>query len=89
MLATAAGLGTGLAVPLMVQGRANTLSMGATNVAAGAGTAPGNQINLPAGNAGQAINTPASFAVSLFNAAALMALAPEPDVCTDEEVLAA
>ena len=27
--------------------------------------------------------------VSLFNAAALMALAPEPDVCTDEEVLAA
>lgn len=27
--------------------------------------------------------------VSLFNAAALMALAPEPDVCTDDEVLAA
>lgn len=26
---------------------------------------------------------------SLFNASALMALAPEPDVCTDEEVLAA
>ena len=27
--------------------------------------------------------------VSLWNAAALMALAPEPDVCTDDEVLAA
>jgi len=63
-------LGTGMAVPLTVQGRANTLSMGATNVAAGAGTAPGNQINLPAGNAGQTVSAPATFAVSLFNATA-------------------
>jgi type IV pilus assembly protein PilQ len=63
-------LGTGMAVPLTVQGRAQTLSVGATNVLAGAGTAPGNQVNLPAGNAGQTVNTPATFAVSLFNAAA-------------------
>lgn len=63
-------LGSGMAVPLTVQGRANTLSVGATNQAAGAGTAPGNQISLPAGNAGQTVSTPATFAVSLFNATA-------------------
>ena len=63
-------LGTGMAVPLSVQGRAQTLSMGATNAVGGAVTAPGNQINLPAGNAGQTINSPATFAVSLFNATA-------------------
>ena len=63
-------LGTGMAVPLTVQGRANTLSVGATNNAAGAGTMSGNQINLPAGNAGQTVSAPATFAVSLFNATA-------------------
>ncbi len=63
-------LGTGLAVPLTVQGRANTLSVGATNMVSGAGTAPANQVSLPAGNAGQTVSSPATFAVSLFNAAA-------------------
>jgi type IV pilus assembly protein PilQ len=63
-------LGTGLAIPLKVQGKSNTLAVGASNQAATAGTVAGNQVNLPAGNAGQTINTPATFAVSLFNAAA-------------------
>jgi type IV pilus assembly protein PilQ len=63
-------LGAGLAVPLKVQGRSNTLSVGASNPPAAAGTVTGNQVNLPAGLAGQTLNTPASFAVSLFNAAA-------------------
>ena len=63
-------LGTGLAIPLKVQGKSNTLAVGASNQAAAAGTVAGNQVNLPAGNAGQTLNTPATFAVSLFNAAA-------------------
>ncbi len=63
-------LGAGLAVPLKVQGHRNTLSVGATNAAAAAGTVSGNQVNLPAGSAGQTLNSPATFAVSLFNAAA-------------------
>ncbi|WP_233254827.1 type IV pilus secretin PilQ [Limnohabitans sp. T6-5] len=63
-------LGAGLAVPLKVQGNSQTLSMGATNQPAAAGVANGNQVNLPAGSAGQTVNTPATFAVSLFNAAA-------------------
>jgi type IV pilus assembly protein PilQ len=63
-------LGTGLAIPLKIQGRSNTLAVGASNQAAAAGTVPGNQVNLPAGTAGQTLNTSATFAVSLFNAAA-------------------
>jgi len=63
-------LGTGLAIPMKVQGRSNTLAVGAKNQPAAAGTVPGNQVNLPAGSAGQTLNTPATFAVSLFNAAA-------------------
>jgi type IV pilus assembly protein PilQ len=63
-------LGAGLAIPLKVQGRSNTLSVGANNAAAAAGTVAGNQVNLPAGLAGQTLSIPASFAVSLFNAAA-------------------
>lgn len=63
-------LGTGLAIPLKVQGSASTLALGASNQAAAAGTVPGSQVNLPAGTAGQTLNTPATFAVSLFNAAA-------------------
>jgi type IV pilus assembly protein PilQ len=63
-------LGAGLAVPLKVQGRSNTVSVGATNPASAAGTVLGNQVDLPAGLAGQTTNIPASFAVSLFNAAA-------------------
>jgi type IV pilus assembly protein PilQ len=63
-------LGAGLAVPLRVDQRANTLAMGAGNADTGAGVVTGNQVKLPAGSAGQTLNTPASFAVSLFNAAA-------------------
>ena len=63
-------LGAGLAVPLKLQGSSQTLSMGANNQPAGAGVVSGNQVNLPAGSAGQTISTPATFAVSLFNAAA-------------------
>ena len=63
-------LGTGMQVPLRMNNRANTLALGATNAAPGAGVVTGNQVNFPAGSAGQTLNTPASFAVSLFNAAA-------------------
>lgn len=63
-------LGAGLAVPLKVQGQSNTMTVGATNQAAGAGVVAGNQIHFPAGTAGQTLKTPATFAVSLFNAAA-------------------
>ena len=63
-------LGAGLAVPLSVNQRANTLAVGAGNAEPGAGVVTGNQVKLPAGSAGQTLNTPASFAVSLFNAAA-------------------
>ena len=63
-------LGTGLAIPLAVNGRANSLTLGASNQPAAAGTLAGNQVNLPAGLAGQTLNSPSSFAVSLFNAAA-------------------
>jgi type IV pilus assembly protein PilQ len=44
--------------------------LGATNATTGAGVVSGNQVNLPAGQAGQTLNVPSSFAVSLFNAAA-------------------
>ena len=63
-------LGAGLAIPLKAQGKSNTLAVGASNQPAAAGVVTGNQVNLPAGSAGQTLNTPATFAVSLFNAAA-------------------
>ena len=63
-------LGAGLAMPLRVNQRANTLALGAGNAETGAGVVTGNQVKLPAGSAGQTLSTPASFAVSLFNAAA-------------------
>ncbi|PIT74092.1 type IV pilus secretin PilQ [Limnohabitans sp. G3-2] len=63
-------LGSALAVPLQVQGRSNTLAVGASLPPAAAGTVAGQQVNLPAGLAGQTVSTPATFAVSLFNAAA-------------------
>jgi type IV pilus assembly protein PilQ len=63
-------LGAGLAMPLRVNQRANTLALGAGNAETGAGVVTGNQVKLPAGSAGQTLNTPTSFAVSLFNAAA-------------------
>ena len=63
-------LGAGLAMPLQVNGRDGTLALGASNAAVGPGVVTGNQVRLPAGNAGQTLLSPASFAVSLFNAAA-------------------
>jgi type IV pilus assembly protein PilQ len=63
-------LGAGLTVPLRVNQRANTLALGASNAEVGAGVVSGSQVDLPAGSAGQTLNTPNSFAVSLFNAAA-------------------
>ncbi|WP_233249729.1 type IV pilus secretin PilQ [Limnohabitans sp. Bal53] len=63
-------LGAGLAVPLRVNQGASTLAVGAGNAETGAGVTTGNQVTLPAGSAGQTLNIPASFAVSLFNAAA-------------------
>ncbi|MEY4695389.1 MAG: Type pilus biosis and competence protein PilQ precursor [Pseudomonadota bacterium] len=63
-------LGAGMAIPLKVQGSAQQLSVGTTNAATAAGTVSGNQVNLPAGLAGQTLNSPSTFAVSLFNAAA-------------------
>ncbi len=47
-----------------------SLNLGATNASTGAGVVTGNQVNLPAGQAGQTLNVPSSLAVSLFNAAA-------------------
>jgi type IV pilus assembly protein PilQ len=47
-----------------------SLNLGATNATTGAGVVTGNQVNLPAGQAGQTLNVPSSLAVSLFNAAA-------------------
>jgi type IV pilus assembly protein PilQ len=63
-------LGAGLAVPLRSQGKSSTLAVGTNNQPVAAGVVTGNQVNLPAGSAGQTLNTPATFAVSLFNAAA-------------------
>jgi type IV pilus assembly protein PilQ len=63
-------LGAGLAIPLRSQGKSSTLAVGASNQPAAAGTLVGNQVNLPAGSAGQTLHAPATFAVSLFNAAA-------------------
>jgi type IV pilus assembly protein PilQ len=47
-----------------------TLALGATNATTGAGVVTGNQVALAAGNAGQTLVSPPSFAVSLFNASA-------------------
>ena len=63
-------LGAGLAMPLQTSGSNNTLALGATNAVVGPGVVTGNQVRLPAGNAGQTLQTPSTFAVSLFNAAA-------------------
>jgi type IV pilus assembly protein PilQ len=63
-------LGAGLAVPLRIAGLPSTLALGAAHASGGMGVVPGHQVNLPAGSAGQTLNNPAQFAVSLFNAAA-------------------
>jgi type IV pilus assembly protein PilQ len=47
-----------------------TLALGATNATTGAGVVTGSQVALAAGNAGQTLVSPPSFAVSLFNASA-------------------
>lgn len=63
-------LGAGLAMPLQVNGRDNTLALGSANAAEGPGVVTGQQVRLPAGTAGQTLLSPSTFAVSLFNAAA-------------------
>jgi type IV pilus assembly protein PilQ len=63
-------LGAGLAMPLQASGSNNTVALGASNAVVGPGVVTGNQVRLPAGNAGQTLQSPSTFAVSLFNAAA-------------------
>lgn len=63
-------LGGGFATPVSLQGRPLTAAVGAVVNPAAAGVVGGNMVNLPAGQAGQTLNVPASMAVSLFNAAA-------------------
>ena len=64
-------LGLGASRSVTVGGQAVNLGqLGASNVPNGPGAAPGNQVNLPAGDAGQKLVNPASLAVSIFNATA-------------------
>ena len=64
-------LGVGASRSVLVNGQATAVGqLGATNATAGAGAFSGNQVALPAGQAGQTLVNPASVAVSLFNAAA-------------------
>lgn len=63
-------LGVRLGVGAAGKAGANHFNLGATNATTGAGVVTGNQLTLPAGNAGQTLHVPSSLAVSLFNAAA-------------------
>ncbi len=63
-------LGVRLGLGAAGQVGARQLQLGATNATTGAGVVAGNQVNLPAGAAGQTLAVPSAFAVSLFNAAA-------------------
>ncbi len=64
-------LGVGASSSVLINGQATSVGqLGATNSVTGAGAVAGNQIAFPAGAAGQTLVTPASVAVSLFNAAA-------------------
>jgi type IV pilus assembly protein PilQ len=63
-------LGVRLGLGMAAKTGGQQLSVAATNATTGAGVVTGNQVNLPAGNAGQTLNLPSSLAVSLFNAAA-------------------
>ncbi len=63
-------LGVRLGVGAAGKAGANHFNLGATNATTGAGVVTGNQVTLPAGNAGQTLHVPSSLAVSLFNAAA-------------------
>lgn len=63
-------LGGGFAMPLSQQGKPLTAAVGGLVNSTSAGVVGGNMVNLPAGAAGQTLYSPASVAVSLFNAAA-------------------
>jgi len=64
-------LGLGASRSVAVGGQpVNLGQLGVSNAPNGAGAAPGNQVNLPAGDAGQKLALPASLAVSIFNATA-------------------
>ena len=63
------GVGSSRSVQLAGQ-PASVGQIGATNATTGPGTVSGNQVALPAGDAGQKLVLPASMAVSLFSASA-------------------
>ena len=64
-------LGVGASRSVLINGQAASVGqLGATNAATGAGVVSGNQLAFAAGEAGQTLVSPASAAVSLFNAAA-------------------
>ena len=63
-------LGGGFAAPLSLLGNPLKATVGSTVNPSSAGVVGGNMVNFPAGTAGQTVSTPASVAVSLFNAAA-------------------
>jgi type IV pilus assembly protein PilQ len=63
-------LGGGFAAPLSLVGNPLKATVGSTVNPTSAGGVGGTMVNFPAGSAGQTLSTPASVAVSLFNAAA-------------------
>ena len=64
-------LGVGSSRNLLVDGQPTAMGqLGASNATTGPGAVSANQVALPAGAAGQTLVSPASVAVSLFNAAA-------------------
>lgn len=58
------------AAPFAATAKPVQMALGGQGLAGGGGIQPSYWLNLPAGPAGQALYPPASFAVSLFNAAA-------------------
>jgi type IV pilus assembly protein PilQ len=58
------------APPFSASGRPVNMALGAQGLPTTGGVQPGYLVNLPAGPAGQALYTPPTFAVSLFNAGA-------------------
>ncbi|MBM3386844.1 MAG: type IV pilus secretin PilQ, partial [Betaproteobacteria bacterium] len=64
-------LGLGASRTVSLGGASASLGqLGASNLPTGPGVATGNQVRLPAGDAGQKLVLPASLAVSIFNASA-------------------
>jgi len=63
-------LGGGFAAPLSLVGNPLKATVGSTVSPTSAGVVAGTMVNFPASSAGQTLSTPASVAVSLFNAAA-------------------